>query len=261
MSDLRKGENAGSRLKAHWVHTSSNDIVKRLAASATPSMRRDLEALMAGGAILKQVAENVAYPELGQGGEHLWGFMLFTGYLTTEGERLGGEPPEYRLRIPNAEVASLYVAVVKDWFARRMKALDLSAFRAALVGGDAPALQREVTAALFETISYHDYGEDFYHGFLAGMLQAVDGYDARSNRESGLGRADVQMVPHHPDLPFIVLEFKTTKERAQLEAKCEEALAQASAQGYGEEAAAMGYAAVLRYGVAFWKKQALVRLG
>jgi hypothetical protein len=88
----------------------------------------------------------------------------------------------------------------------------------------------------------------------------VEGYGVLSNRETGLGRSDIQMAPGSPDLPYIALEFKIASERGLLEAKCEEAIAQARSREYGEEAAAMGYQSLLRYGVAFWKKHALARL-
>jgi hypothetical protein len=246
--------------KSHWANTSSNDIVKKLVAQATKQTRDELETLMGGGTIEKAVSENVTYKTLESGSDHIWGFMFFTGYLTKTAEHKEGNKVFYRLAIPNVEIESLYQEIVVEWFNKVSKTRDRSALYNALLTGDTETVTNEITDALFETISYNDYKEDFYHGFILGILQNIGGYSLKSNREAGLGRLDAVMLPSQRSKPYIILEFKITDSWKGLGGACDDALAQIDERRYTEEPMGMGYMNVIRYGVAFWKKVALVKI-
>ena len=247
-------------LTPHWVNTSSNDIVRRLVDEAGNGTRQELEILMSGGVIEKTVSENVTYKDLEHSGDRLWDFLFFTGYLTLDGKRQEGPQIVYRLKIVNTEVMLLFEDIIVSWFKNSVKNRDTSVIRNAFIEGDAKTIEEEISEALFETISYHDYGEDFYHGFMAGLLNTLGNYGVRSNREAGLGRPDITLIPARRKDPYIIIEFKTTKNQSDMETVCEAALEQIASQRYAEEAQKEGWNRVVCYGIAFWKKQALVRI-
>jgi hypothetical protein len=243
----------------YWANTSSNDIVKRLVTHAGPQERADLEALMAGGDIEKPVSENVTYARLEDDPSAIWSFLFFTGYLTLSGQRLVGDIAMCSLRIPNVEVKTIFTQDIQTWFAQRVKARDMGKLSKALFGKDAAALTDEITDVLFETISYHDYDEKFYHGFMAGLFAALPGYTVQSNREEGLGRPDVCLLPANRKDPYVILEFKNAPDMASLDRECAAAVKQIADRRYADAPLAQGYRTVLCCGVAFWKKTALVQ--
>ncbi|MDR1765808.1 MAG: ATP-binding protein [Lachnospiraceae bacterium] len=244
-------------LQPYWANTSSNDIVRRLVDASNDDMRAEMEALMSGGTIEKPISESVTYRDLESGKDSFWSFMFFTGYLTLVSGRQVGSKALYTLRIPNIEVESIYENSVQSWFDETLKARDLSPLYDALKSGDAEALSEELSAMLLETISYHDYDESFYHGFMAGILKGMPHYTVKSNREAGLGRPDMELRPIRFGDPYIILEFKHTKRRSEAASCMADALAQIASRKYAQAAEADGYDKAICYGIGFWKKQAI----
>jgi len=246
-------------LKARWVNTSSNEIVRTLVRGADKRQRGEIEALIAGGTVEKAIRDEVTYGDMLAAGEGLWGFLFFTGYLTLAGERPSGEGILYTLRVPNLEIRHLYTRIVMRWFEEQARGRDRTDLYRAVREGDAEALGRLLTAELAATISYHDASESFYHGFVAALLGGMEGYRAASNRESGDGRFDLTLLPPQVDEPCAVFEFKVAASAQGMAAACEAALGQIRDKRYDAEAREDGYETFLHFGVAFYKKRAMAR--
>ncbi|MDR1322017.1 MAG: ATP-binding protein [Gracilibacteraceae bacterium] len=257
LSDFKGGQ-PGADFGSHWANTSSNDIVKRLILQSDDEAKEEMETLMAGGEIEKTIREDLTYSDLEISGDYTWNFMLFTGYLTITGSRQDHDETVYTLKIPNTEVRRIYERQVKDWFNERLKGEDLTPLYDAILQGDADKMSGEITELLLDTISYYDYSENYYHGFLAGILRGMSGYIVKSNREIGLGRPDLTLCPKRRKNPYIVFEFKKANDYDTMETACQAALAQIDKQRYAIDAKKEGCTAVLYYGIAFHKKEALV---
>ena len=247
-------------LLPHWVNTSSNEIVRSLVERADALARGEIESLIAGGTIEKPVREDVTYADMLDRSDNLWNFLYFTGYLTIAGERrLEDDQVIIKMRIPNIEVRYAYKNIILAWFEKRLESRNLAAFYQAILNGDARAIEDALCDALLDTISFYDYKESYYHGFLAGMLQGIGGCTLRSNRESGAGRSDIILTPYRSRDAVIIIETKVADKATDLEKASEAALRQIEERDYGADARSEGYARFLHYGVAFFKKEAAVR--
>ncbi len=241
-------------LKPYWVNTSSNDIVRRLVERADASARQELEVLIAGGAIEKPVHEDITYDEAEKSQDNLWNFLFFTGYLKKVSSRLDMETNYVTLAIPNAEVRYIYRNKVLEWYDGRLRQKDFTTFYQAVLRGDREALERELSRSLMETISFYDYREEYYHAYTAGLLKFMDGYLVKSNRESGLGRSDIELLSAPYEGIAVIIEVKVADSYAEMNQKAEEALWQIRERQYGAELREEGYHTFIRYGIAFYKK-------
>jgi len=242
----------------HWANTSSNDIVRSLIDRADDEAKAELEILIAGGAISKAVHEDVTYDEMHKNADNLWNFMFFTGYLKKTGERLDGVKKVLDLSIPNLELRYIYETKIQEWFNETITEKNLGVFYSAVLDGDAETFQVELSKLLAESISYMDNAENFYHGFMAGILSRLKGYRVKSNRESGHGRSDLVMYGMDR---AIIFELKMAKKFNMLPVVCDEALRQINDNGYAAYWSEEGYTNVMKYGVAFYKKKCEIRLG
>ena len=243
----------------YWSNTSSNSIVREMVGEADEMAKADLETLMAGGTIEKPVHEDITYGDIHQSQDNLWNFLFFTGYLKKVGERTVGNNLWLEMKIPNIEVATIYENSISYWFEQRMKETDRSPLVRALETGDCEAAENFISEQLFHTISYYDYAENFYHGFMAGLLVNIGGYLVRSNRESGNGRPDIVMTESKFRGRAMILELKISDTIKDMEKKCEEALTQMEEQKYAVPLEDDGYQPILKYAVCFFKKGCIVR--
>ena len=243
----------------YWSNTSSNSIVREMVGEADEMAKADLETLMAGGTIEKQVHEDITYGDIHQTQDNLWNFLFFTGYLKKVGERTVANNLWLEMKIPNIEVATIYENSISYWFEQRMKETDRSPLVRALETGDCEAAENFISEQLFHTISYYDYAENFYHGFMAGLLVNIGGYLVRSNRESGNGRPDIVMTESKFRGRAMILELKISDTIKDMEKKCEEALTQMEEQKYAVPLEDDGYQPILKYAVCFFKKGCIVR--
>ena len=179
-------------------------------------MKQEMEELIAGGSIEKPVHEDITYDEVYKTEDNLWNFLFFTGYLKKLSERFDGEMVYLTLAVPNTEVKLIYRNTVLDWFSQSIKKKDFSALYGGLLKQETGVLEREISKNLMETISFYDYKEDYYHGFLAGLLKMMDGYTLKSNRESGLGRSDLLLLSPPYEGVAIIMELKMADSFAQL---------------------------------------------
>ena len=243
----------------YWSNTSSNSIVREMVGEADELAKADLETLMAGGTIEKPVHEDITYGDIHQSQDNLWNFLFFTGYLKKVGERKEGNNLKLEMKIPNIEIATIYENSISYWFEQRMKETDRSPLKHALEAGDCEAAENFISEQLFHAISYYDYAENFYHGFMAGLLVNIGGYLVRSNRESGNGRPDIVMTESKFKGRAMILELKISDTLKDMEKKCEEALTQIEEQQYAVPLEEDGYQPILKYAICFFKKGCIVR--
>lgn len=244
----------------YWANTSSNQIVRNLVEHANMSVKEELETLLAGHSIEKAVHEDITYDSVYDSDNNLWNFLFFTGYLKQVSQRMEGRNRMVTMRIPNEEVAYIYENTVTNWFQDHMKQRDMTSIYRAMLNGDSEKFQKELSYLLQESISYMDGKENFYHGFLLGMLSNLQNYLTRSNRESGDGRLDI--VVRSPDIlqPPVILELKVSDSFKGMERACENALQQIENKRYDYWVPEEGYTEAWLYGIAFFRKQCMVKV-
>lgn len=240
--------------QTYWANTSSNDIVRKLVELADGSIRQEMESLIEGGTIEKPMHEEITYDEVYKSEDNLWNFLFFTGYLKKQGERFDGETMYLTLAIPNTEVKLIYRNTILDWFDEKIRQKDLSGIYNAFLKKDTQRLEKELSQNLMETISFYDYREDYYHGFLGGLLKMMDGYTIKSNRESGLGRSALLLLSAPYVGKAIIIELKVADTFAMLDRTAAVALEQISKKQYDAELKLEGYQTFTYYGIAFYKK-------
>ena len=245
--------------KPYWSNTSSNSIVRELIAEADDNVRAELEILMDGGTIEKPVHEDITYEDVHASRDNLWNFLFFTGYLKAGRQRMENETIYLEMAIPNSEIKAIYRRSISEWFKEKIEKTDRSPLINALETGDCKAAEEFISRQLMDTISYFDYAENYYHGFLAGLLTGADNYSVLSNRESGNGRPDIVLTERKFMGRAIILELKITDVFKDMELKCREALEQIENQKYAQPLEDNGYQEILKYAVCFFKKGCIVR--
>ena len=251
--------------KPYWSNTSSNSIVRDLVEHADISVKQEIEGLIEGGTIEKPIHEDITYDDMHSTQDNLWNFLFFTGYLKKISQRQEGETIYMEMAIPNSEVRYIYKNAVLRWFEEKVEKKtekkELTPLYESLLKGDTEKMAEILSENLMETISFYDYQESYYHGFLAGLLRPMGNYIVQSNRESGKGRPDI--LVRYPSVrgKAVILEIKVAKTYQELEKKCDQALRQIEEQKYEEGLRREGYKDILKYGVAFYKKECMVKAG
>ena len=244
---------------SYWKNTSDNAIIRSFIDYAEGNIAEKLETLMSGGCIVQKIREDLTYDYLHSSEENLWSILYATGYLTQVREDAMTETlPQSTaaLMIPNAEIREIFETTVQDWFTDTAKEEDRKTLFDAVWSGDTETLTNEMNKLLRKTISYHDYKEDFYHAFLAGIFSGA-GYSVKSNQEHGEGRSDV-LVKNPRNARIAIFEAKYAKKLGDLETCCEAALQQIDKRQYATEFED-DYDSIRCYGIAFYKKRCLVR--
>ena len=257
LCDLQR--NPEAKPDSYWKNTSDNAIIRSFIDYAGSSITKKLETLLAGGYIIEQIEESLTYDYLHSSEENLWSILYLTGYLTTVREEdLSTSVPDglSALAIPNAEIQEIFETTVMKWFSDSAKTWSRQILFDAVWKNDCKLLTQEMNKLLRKTISYHDYKEDFYHAFLAGIFAGA-GYSVESNKEHGEGRSDI-VVSDIVNGRVAVFEVKKSNALADLVSDCEAALAQIDDRMYAKEFED-DYDEVLCYGISFFKKRCLVK--
>ncbi|MCM1214576.1 MAG: ATP-binding protein [Lachnospiraceae bacterium] len=257
--DLYSDINAFPR--PYWINTSSNDIIKDMIAEADRETKGQIETLLTGGTLDMQVHEEITYEDMHSKGENLWNFLYFTGYLTKKSEYFKESSIFLQVKIPNTEVKTIYQNTILGWFRKRIEKQDFRNLYRAMEDGNAEKMGEILNQQLFSTISFYDSAENFYHGFLAGILSQSEDYLVRSNRESGSGRSDIMVKSPSLRGRSFILELKVSENIDDLEADAERALQQIYDQKYAEELRTEGYRKIDCYGISFYRKDCEVRFG
>ena len=260
---LELQRNPKAKPVSYWKNTSDNAVIRSFIDYAGSNITGKLETLLAGGTIVQRVDENLTYDYLHSSEENLWSMLYLTGYLTKAREEdYNGKLADgtVALMIPNAEIKEIFETTVVKWFDDSTKKCDRSTLFHAVWNGDSENLTKEMNVLLRRTISYHDYKEDFYHAFLAGIFTGA-GYMVDSNNYillgSWVGMSDV--VVYDPiNSRVAVFEAKYTKSLDKLESECDAALQQIDDRMYAKEYED-DYDQILCYGISFFKKRCMVK--
>ena len=250
---LTKRKNA--KPKNYWKNTSHNEILLSFVTRTDFFVSRKFEILMNGGTIVQTITDELTYDTLHSSEEHLWSVLLMTGYLTKSGA--GEEGETVRLKIPNREIASIFEDTVVAYFKNTLDHSVQQSMMEAFWNGDENNASRILSDLLWKTISYHDYHEDYYHAFLAGVFVGF-GYEVESNKEKGLSRSDLLLLDQK-NRRAIIIEAKRSEKESQLETDCSKAVSQITAMKYAD--GLYGYEQILCYGIAFFQKRAMVKTG
>lgn len=247
-----------------WENTSDNAIVGDFLQREDLEVTEKFETLLAGNYIKEHITENLTYDILESDESNLWSLLYLTGYLTKvkkeeilEDDNLGDG--QIALAIPNVEVMDIFKRAVVKWFNCKSAHSDRREFFRALWSGNAEKLTELLSDLLFDTISFHNYAESFYHAFMVGLFSSA-GYIVESNYENGLGRSDVT-IKDRKNRRAVVIEAKIASSENTLERECMEALKQIEEKGYARKIERSGYRIVLRFGVSFYQKTCLAKLG
>ena len=245
-----------------WEHTSDNAVIEQFLEKTDFDVTEKFETLLSGNYIKETINENLTYNFLASSEENLWSLLYMTGYLTKvkpedmeKDDKL--EAGQTALRIPNAEVTDIFRKSVVEWFHKKVMNSDRRELFSALWNGDAEALTELLSDLLFDTISFHDYAESFYHAFVTGMVVSA-GYIVESNYENGLGRSDI-VVKDRRKRRAVVIEAKIAADENTMEKECRNALFQIEEKQYVRKLERSGFRKVIRYGISFYKKECLVK--
>ena len=257
-----------ARPSAFWINSSGNDMVKRFVDKADQTTRDEIEKLVAGGFVEKQLRLDLTYDEIDNTIDNLWSVLFTTGYLTKIGEVKvpDSESYAYRLVIPNKEVREVFILQIQEWFKAVVANDDdtMKLLSRAILDKDEKQIARQLNIVMSRMISILDtkapdaLKENFYHGLLLGLLRGSNpDWLIKSNRESGDGFSDILIMPEDPDAG-IVIEVKYAKEMKELDAACEAAIAQIKNKRYDEALRDEGRCDILAYGIAFCRKRCRV---
>ena len=250
--DLTNNQNA--KPVSYWKNTSDNAIIRSFIDYSGAAIKKKLEILISGGSIRQQIEENLTYDYLHSSEENLWSILYLTGYLTNASKQ--DTDGTIELKIPNKEIKEIFETTVKKWFEDNAKTIDRKELFDAVWTGNADILTKEIGTLLRMTISYHDYKEDFYHAFLAGIFAGA-GYVVESNKEHGEGRSDIVIYDDHEG-KVAIFEAKKSQNPEDMKLDCEKAIKQINEKMYANEFED-AYDEILCYGISFFKKRCLVK--
>ena len=248
----------------YWINTSSNDAVRKfIQMSDNFKTKREIEKLLAGGEITKEIHQELTYPEMYQSLENVWSLLFMTGYLTQRGRV---DAKQYKLAIPNLEIRDIFQTQIMEYFKERVKKDGdmLSRFCDALKSGEETKVEEIFESYLKKTISIRDTfvrkasKENFYHGILLGILGVKEEWYVSSNQESGEGYSDILVETENSET-VILIEVKYAND-GNLDQACERALQQIEEKKYDEELRENGVDKILKYGIACYMKRCKVKL-
>ncbi len=256
--------NSGCEAKAFWVSTSSNDIIGEILQASSNEIQEQLFHLLSGRTVFTRIDTDVIYPEMKGNPASVYSFLLVAGYLKiVRCEREVAGEYMYEVAIPNKEISAVYSKEILSKLTEVIPSSSALIIQEAIYRNDMDALQKQLQKLLLQTISYNDASkESFYHGFVLGLCALLDNrYYITSNRESGEGRFDIQLMPQNDKLPGILIEVKAGKNctEDELEQLAHNALEQIAAKKYDEMMKSQGVKEIIKYGVAFCGKAVKIK--
>ncbi len=243
-----------SRPKNYWKNTSHNGILLTFVKRTDFKVKGKFEILMNNGTITQTIGDALTYDTLHSSEDNLWSILLMTGYITKADAEEEGETVS--LKIPNREIASIFEDTVIKLFKETIDTNMQKSMMEAFWNKDVEEAGRIASELLWRTISYNDYHEDYYHAFLTGVFVGI-GYEVESNKEKGLGRPDI-LLKDEANRRAIIIEAKKSEKEVDMDKDCDRAIEQIITEKYLE--GLYGYKQVLCYGIAFFRKQAKIKL-
>ena len=247
--------------KPYWSNTSSNEIVKRLIEESNDRTKNTIEELINGMPVKAQIYEDITYGTIDVNSEYIWSFLLFTGYLKVTAYETIGDETYYEMVIPNTEVKSIYKNTIRAWFEKKINADSRTDILEAILKADAENLEDLLCTWMVNTISCFDEQENYYHGFVTGLVSGFNGYMVVSNRESGNGRFDLVVKQRSKWNYAAILEFKIVDKYNQMTKACEDALKQIEEKDYEASLRDEQYENIAKLGVCFCQKRCRVKSG
>ena len=247
--------------KPYWSNTSSNEIVKRLIEESNDRTKNAIEELINGTPVKAQIYEDITYGTIDVNSEYIWSFLLFTGYLKVTAYETIGDETYYEMVIPNTEVKSIYKNTIRAWFEKKINADSRTDILEAILKADAEKLEDLLCTWMVNTISCFDEQENYYHGFVTGLVSGFNGYMVVSNRESGNGRFDLVVKQRSKWNYAAILEFKIVDKYNQMTKACEDALKQIEEKDYEASLRDEQYENIAKLGICFCQKRCRVKSG
>lgn len=247
--------------KPYWSNTSSNEIVKRLIEESNDRTKNAIEELINGTPVRSQIYEDITYGTIDVNSEYIWSFLLFTGYLKVINYETIGDETYYEMMIPNTEVKSIYKNTIRAWFEKKINADGRTDILEAILKADAEKLEDLLCTWMVNTISCFDEQENYYHGFVTGLVSGFNGYMVVSNRESGNGRFDLVVKQRSKWNYAAILEFKIVDKYNQMTKACEDDLKQIEEKDYEASLRDEQYENIAKLGICFCQKRCRVKSG
>ena len=245
----------------YWSNTSSNRIVKRLIEESNERTKSMVEELINGTPIHTQIFEDVTYGTIDVNQDYIWSFLLFTGYLKIISCETVGDETYYDMVIPNVEIKSIYKNTIRSWFIDHVNRDSRTDILESVIHADAEKLEDLLCTWLTNTISCFDEQENYYHGFVTGLVSGFSGYMVVSNRESGNGRFDLVIKQRSRWHHAAILEFKVVEKYNQMTKACEDALRQIEEKDYEASLRDEQYENIAKLGICFCQKRCRVKSG
>lgn len=245
----------------YWSNTSSNRIVKRLIEESNERTKSMVEELINGTPIHTQIFEDVTYGTIDVNQDYIWSFLLFTGYLKIISCETIGDETYYDMVIPNVEIKSIYKNTIRSWFIDHLNRDSRTEILESVIHADAEKLEDLLCTWLTNTISCFDEQENYYHGFVTGLVSGFNGYMVVSNRESGNGRFDLVVKQRSRWHHAAILEFKVVEKYNQMTKACEDALRQIEEKDYEASLRDEQYENIAKLGICFCQKRCRVKSG
>ena len=245
----------------YWSNTSSNRIVKRLIEESNERTKSMVEELINGTPIHTQIFEDVTYGTIDVNQDYIWSFLLFTGYLKIISCETIGDETYYDMVIPNVEIKSIYKNTIRSWFIDHINRDSRTDILESVIHADAEKLEDLLCTWLTNTISCFDEQENYYHGFVTGLVSGFSGYMVVSNRESGNGRFDLVVKQRSRWHHAAILEFKVVEKYNQMTKACEDALKQIEEKDYEASLRDEQYENIAKLGICFCQKRCRVKSG
>ena len=245
----------------YWSNTSSNQIVKRLIEESNERTKSMVEELINGTPIHTQIFEDVTYGTIDVNQDYIWSFLLFTGYLKIISCETFGDETYYDMVIPNVEIKSIYKNTIRSWFIDHINRDSRTDILESVIHADAEKLEDLLCTWLTNTISCFDEQENYYHGFVTGLVSGFSGYMVVSNRESGNGRFDLVVKQRSRWHHAAILEFKVVEKYNQMTKACEDALNQIEEKDYEASLRDEQYENIAKLGICFCQKRCRVKSG
>ena len=250
---------------AYWQSTGSNEIIGEVLSDADTDIYDKLQTLLQGGRITVSIDTSVIYPQVRSDPSSVFSFLLVAGYLKAVSSDVSFSG-DYMcdVQLPNKEISFVYRKEILRKLSNIIPQYTVSGIHEALYSGNTLELKKGLQRLLMRSVSCYDTaGENFYHGLMLGLCALLDQYYTLSNRESGLGRYDLMLIPQKSSLPAVIIEIKAEKNCSQekLIELSKSALAQILQKKYDTELSETGYTEIIRYGVAFSGKSVEIAVG
>jgi hypothetical protein len=235
----------GKRLKSYWINTSGNEIIKNIIIRSSFNAQEKIAELIAGKTIKEYIDEHIVFTDLEKNPDAIWGLLLIAGYLKYISYKDQGRRALCELKLPNNEIEDFYTSTIEEWLTGDRGLSWYLAFLDSLTKGRIAEFEEKLQAWMLDTLSFHDVTkespENVYHVLLLGLTAGLkETHTINSNKESGLGRYDLEIMPNDPKQLGIIIELKATKNPLKLEEEANEALDQIKKLNYAAKLKSKG---------------------